>query len=231
MGDVFECELAPPAGRHQDNFARTGSASVISNFLPTVRVGDPTACGATIFTGSPTVLIGGPAFGDEWATVDGIRIHGSPAFIARVTADLAVLRSLPDGAKLLAGMKDVTIVEYYGPNSYTIPLDMKGAYGGSGSGVVIGYNPNLTVQVNTDDGLRPTPVPLVLAHELCHALHCNNGTVEADDEPQTIGCGSHDGDSPTENSLRAQMDPWLGPRVDHRGKFGRAPGVPEGPVQ
>lgn len=232
MSDPFTCALPPGAGPHFPNFAVTGSATVLSNFQPTVRVGDTTACGATILIGSALVFIGGPTHGDQSETVDGIVIRGSPAFIARVKADLARLRALPDGATLLDGMTNTTIVEYTGPNSYAIPLDRAGAYGGSGSGVVVGYNPNLTLQANTaGGGTAPTPSQLVVGHELIHGSHFNKGTTEPDDEAQTIGYGAHAGESPTENSLRAQTSPALGQRSDHGGVVGRTPGVPPGPVQ
>src|SRR5580700_11126142 len=75
MSDRFRCAATPPAGPHGPNFLISGSASVIANFQPAARTGDTTGCGATLFEGSPTVLIEGPAFGDESAIVDGITIH------------------------------------------------------------------------------------------------------------------------------------------------------------
>jgi hypothetical protein len=237
MSDPYTCALPPAAGPHVPNFIITGSASVYINDHPAARVGDTTACGGAILRGEPTVLIGGPTFGTSTATVGSIKIQGSPAFIARVTADLAALAATADGRAILARLTNVTIVEYTGPNSYAIPLNMDTAYdgtffSGSGSGAVVGYNPNLTLQANTTGGgTAPTPPALVLGHELVHAMHMNEGETEADDESATIGYGSHAGDSPTENSLRTQMGPGLSQRTDHGGTVGRAPGVPPGPVQ
>lgn len=237
MSDLYRCALPPSAGPHFPNSITTGSASVMINFMPAARMGDSTACGGTILTGCPTVMIGGPTFGNIRARLGNITIQGSPAFIGRVEADLAVLAATPDGAALLARLTDVTIVEFLGDNSFALPTDYHRGYSGSvfngsGSSAVVGYNPHLTLQVNIARGEHaPTPPPLVLGHELIHAMHMNEGATELDDESATIGYGSHATDSPTENSLRGQMATGLGQRIDHGGVVGRTPGVPPGPVR
>jgi uncharacterized Zn-binding protein involved in type VI secretion len=224
MSDHFQCSL------HPWNLIVNGSATVWINHHPAARVGDALACGATIGTGCATVHIGGPTHGAEGVGLGPIQIRGSPAFIRRVLVELLRLMLLPDGRRLLFSLKDVTIVEYTGLNSYTIPLKYPGA-------AVIGYNPNLTVGVyalGTPTGMAPTPSHLVLGHELIHASHDNNGThAGAAEETHTIGTPyvpPPEGEA-TENSLRQQQDPALGQRVGHAGIPGIAPGVPPGPVR
>jgi len=53
VGDSLTC-VGPP-----DTIAPTGSMTVVIGGKPAARLGDMTAHGGTIMTGSPTVLIGG----------------------------------------------------------------------------------------------------------------------------------------------------------------------------
>lgn len=232
MNDMFTCALPPTAGPHFPLVICSGSATVLINSFPAARVGDPTACGSSIMSGCPTVEIGGAAFASMSVVHGAITIQGSAAFVKRVQEDLAKLEALPDGAALIAGLTNVTIVEFAGLNSYAIPLHMSDAYNGGGSAAVVGYNPNLTLQANVGGGATaPTPPHLVLGHELVHASHMNHGTTQPNDEAQTIGIGAYAGTSPTENSLRLQMGSAYGQRVDHGGVAGIAPGTPPGPYQ
>jgi uncharacterized Zn-binding protein involved in type VI secretion len=57
--DIHVCLLPPLAGPHPSNPISSGSKTVLINGLPAARQFDPTGCGASIVTGSPTVQIGG----------------------------------------------------------------------------------------------------------------------------------------------------------------------------
>lgn len=59
LGDLHICLMPPLAGPHGGNPIVKGSATVTINGLPAARQFDSTGCGATILTGSPTVIIGG----------------------------------------------------------------------------------------------------------------------------------------------------------------------------
>ena len=56
--DTHACAFPPPAGPHPTNVIIQGSTSVLINGLPAARVLDLTGCGATIASGSTTVMIG-----------------------------------------------------------------------------------------------------------------------------------------------------------------------------
>jgi uncharacterized Zn-binding protein involved in type VI secretion len=57
-GDDHVCLLPPTAGPHPPNKIAQGSGSVLIGGLPAARMKDLTACGATIVSGSPNVVIG-----------------------------------------------------------------------------------------------------------------------------------------------------------------------------
>jgi uncharacterized Zn-binding protein involved in type VI secretion len=50
--------MPPPAGPHPAGPIITGSATVLIGGLRAARVGDSTACGATIVSGCPNVFVG-----------------------------------------------------------------------------------------------------------------------------------------------------------------------------
>ncbi|HEY4264038.1 MAG TPA: PAAR domain-containing protein [Micropepsaceae bacterium] len=57
--DTHACLLPPLVGPHPSNAISAGSKTVLINGLPAARQLDLAGCGASISTGSPTVLIGG----------------------------------------------------------------------------------------------------------------------------------------------------------------------------
>ena len=63
----------------------------------------------------------------------------------------------------------------------------------------------------------PEPMYLMLAHELIHAVHMENGTVSAaDPEGQAISKDNNSGHGITENDIRGEHK--LPPRQGHRGQ-------------
>lgn len=58
-GDTHICALPPKAGPHPPNPFVGGSRSVLIGGRPALRLGDRAACGASILSGSTTILIGG----------------------------------------------------------------------------------------------------------------------------------------------------------------------------
>jgi len=109
-----------------------------------------------------------------------INIEGSPEFVARVEADLDMLRSSPSGQQMLAnmqynhdhsgflgvGQEELTIREYH---SDTDPNNSK-AHDGPMGGNVIEYNPQL-------DTIAGAPPVAVLYHEMAHVYDYMNGTL------------------------------------------------------
>jgi uncharacterized Zn-binding protein involved in type VI secretion len=59
VGDTHICALPPQAGPHPPNPLVGGSSSVLIGGRPAIRRGDSAACGATVLSGTPRVLIGG----------------------------------------------------------------------------------------------------------------------------------------------------------------------------
>jgi uncharacterized Zn-binding protein involved in type VI secretion len=58
-GDMHVCMMPPLAGPHPTAPFPKGSINVLIGGRSALRLGDPSACGATIISGAPTVLIGG----------------------------------------------------------------------------------------------------------------------------------------------------------------------------
>lgn len=58
VGGMYVQHCCPVPGCHPVVQA-TGSGTVIANGTPATRIGDKTACGATVVSGSGNVLIGG----------------------------------------------------------------------------------------------------------------------------------------------------------------------------
>jgi uncharacterized Zn-binding protein involved in type VI secretion len=56
--DIHACGLAPPAGPHPPSPFPVGSATVYAGGRPVLRMGDASACGATILLGAVTVEAG-----------------------------------------------------------------------------------------------------------------------------------------------------------------------------
>src|SRR5262249_52773408 len=108
-----------------------------------------------------------------------IKVEGSPAFQARVEADLEMLRSSPDGQQMVAALDQgapchtVTIREYNDAsqpdNSTTDYIDGQ---------VKIAYNPALAdFPINGGPDRVQGPPITVLYHEMAHAYDYENGTL------------------------------------------------------
>jgi len=153
----------------------------------------------------------------------GIRIQGTPAFVAESAAHLDRLASLPSGERLLSELGSsgrLTVVsETDAENAMAGALDdydlidaMVKSSGelGPGTDAYVKWNPNFE--------LEGTPDWLVLGHELIHALHVHRGELLLNrkkegrnagtqwEELRTIGTGGYQGESLTENVLRGEWN-------------------------
>lgn len=124
----------------------------------------------------------------------GVLIEGSPEFIARVEADLAIFRLSPNGQKLLQaldkaaqlGGKAVRIEYFEMANaSFSLssttdqPTIRDGQPGTPDYGGLVKYNPNFS-----PSGLLPI---IGLYHELCHAYNAVTGTAVSGKTAETHG--------------------------------------------
>lgn len=134
----------------------------------------------------------------------GVIIEGSPDFVARVEADLNLLRLSPHGQKMLQALDNAaqaggravyvrfsdqeraTFEAGYSRDSYFIRDGQPGvpAYGG-----LIQYNPFLSPQVLSPQSFPPI---VVLYHELCHAYNAVTGTAVAGATAETLGSTTED---------------------------------------
>ncbi len=124
----------------------------------------------------------------------GITIEGTPEFISRVEADLALLRLSPNGQKLLEaldvaaqrGGKTVRIEFFemanasFTPSSASVEPTIHNSQPGTPVyGGVVQYNPNFS-----PSDLLPI---IGLYHELCHAYNAVTGTVVPGATAETLG--------------------------------------------
>lgn len=129
----------------------------------------------------------------------GVIIEGSPDFVARVEADLNLLRLSPHGQKMLqaldtaaqAGGRAVHIrvsdqerATFEAGHSFDPPFIRDGQRGGPAYGGLIQYNPFLSPQVYNPHSLLPI---VALYHELCHAYNAVTGTWVAGVTEESMG--------------------------------------------
>jgi hypothetical protein len=148
---------------------------------------------AVLMPDDPDTIHHTPVLASEAGKV-GITIEGSPQFIMRVEADLALLRLSPNGQTLLEaldiaaqrGGKAVRIEFFemanasFTPASTTVePHIHNGQPGTPVYGGVVRYNPNFS-----PSGLLPI---IGLYHELCHAYNAVTGTVVPGETAETLG--------------------------------------------
>jgi len=165
IGDLSTC-VGPP-----DPLAQ-GAASVLIGGLPPSRVLDATSHGGVIVTGAPTVLIGDPAVT--------ININGDAAFAAQVQAALAVILPTRSGIEWLRQMglngQSITIVPTNAANGSCQATNPANAGNGVGTSSTISWNPNFNTLDPGLPGTQGSPgAPVILAHEMVHALHDANG--------------------------------------------------------
>lgn len=118
-------------------------------------------------------------------TTEHIRIEGSPEFIARVQADLDMLRSSPTGQQLLADLeenyrnsgglfgwgKQSLIIREWSP-----PADKPYAQNSTAQNA----NPDVVEYLPSIDNFRGAPPVVVLQHELSHVYDYTSGTYDGD---------------------------------------------------
>jgi hypothetical protein len=145
---------------------------------------------------------------------DGIVVMGSDEFRATMEAALYALFETPTGEQIYerldASGKVATITEMLEANAYAIPQEVgstRNADGtpGAGSDTNVKINPNF----------EPIPLPLILGHELIHALHfalgealTGDGTIPGipAEEQLTTGTGLYEDEALTENALRTEFN-------------------------
>lgn len=233
LADLADCKVPPR------DVVTSGASTVVLCGLPIARVGDKMEHGGTIVVGSPNVEIGGPTF----ALPANFKLDGSVDFKNKTVRDLYKLSTTPSGKALIDRLttanKPLTIQEHTGTNGYCTPSNGTDAGNGTGTGSLIQYNPNYRSNAYDSAGnMLAQPPTIILGHEMTHALanaegHQQHGVDPAAptseptiprEESQAIGTGSHDGETPNENSLRSDLG--LGKRDNHYGSGGPAAGEP-----
>lgn len=165
IGDLSFC-VGPP-----DPLAQ-GAASVLVGGLPTCRQTDMSSHGGVIVSGMPNVLIGDP-------TVT-INISGDAAFAAAVQDALSTVLPTRSGIEWLRQMglngRAITIRPTSDANGYCTAVNGTDAFNGVGTDSIIDWNPNHHSTDASLPGAQGSPgAPVILAHEMVHALHNANG--------------------------------------------------------
>lgn len=230
LGDMGLC-AGPP------DVAIEGAAHVLVGGLPWVGRFHGTAHGGMLVGAAATVVLEGATF----AVPSGVRILGPSRFRNLVIRDLFFLYATPSGRELwrriAATEKTITIIPDDTPdNSWAESSDPEAEARGEATGAIIGYNPAIAVFVYDDrDQTISMPPQITLAHELIHALDYGEGRQFAAVDPRppasepdieeaeacAIGTGSHEGNFPSENSFRRDLE--LPRRNDHYGLRTAAP--------
>jgi uncharacterized Zn-binding protein involved in type VI secretion len=234
-----------------------GSATVLIIGLPAARMGDSTVHGGVITLGCPTVLIGDAGGGGGGTSAfsesakplsssapatspvpafygKSIKIEGSPEFQAQVKKDIEAIAKTSTGKKLLDAIensgKSITIKKTVGGNSVSLPkstewrkTDGKNAMGTDST---VNYNPDRKALGTQEWETRPPAIGL--AHELVHAQHAAEGSIdtspvpydskpdptdpkhivkEKQEEVRTTGIPPYDDEPYSENKIRAEWDP------------------------
>jgi uncharacterized Zn-binding protein involved in type VI secretion len=154
-----------------------GSATVLVGGMPAARMTDMTAHGGVIVTGCPTVLIGDSGGGTVTLKIDP---GASPQFVAALQTALPKILATRSGAEWLRQMgqngRTVTFKETNDDNGYCGADDPAHQNSAPGSDSTISWNPNKTSLDPSLPGKQGAPgAEVILAHEMCHALHNGNG--------------------------------------------------------
>jgi uncharacterized Zn-binding protein involved in type VI secretion len=236
LGDEATCKAPAPL-----DVVFEGAATFTVCGLPVARVGDHMVHTGSIVVGSPTVEVGGPTF----MLPANITVVGPTDFQNKVIRDLYLISTAPSGKDLLDQLgalgQPMRIEPESDPhNSFCAPDVMPWSSAhqdGTGAGSIVKYNPEIAVYMYDDKGAHiPGEPQTVLAHEMVHGLNNAKGTnrpgnedpasglgpasqpdIEIEEE-QTIGTGQFNGNSPTENSIRADLG--LPRRDNHFGDTG-----------
>jgi len=265
IGDIHACPMVTGIVPHVGGPLILGSFTVITGGVPQSRVTDMLVCIGppdTVAMGAPNVQVGmaGAAgllgmlmglamgalalaaryLGGGTAPTVSIEIKGDAAFQTSARAALATIFSTRSGREWLRQMgangQKVTLTPSSAQNGGCTPDDWTKAANGKGTGSTIDWNPSFT---NLDPGL-PGPqgnpgAPVILFHEMTHALHNGNGderdgpddsfpgqsgSSARNEERSTVGTSgpiqhpdgtaennppNYSNDVPTENSLRDDL--------------------------
>ena len=170
----------------------------------------------------------------------GIMVIGRPRFMAEALAALGQLHALPTGQALMRRIGDsgrVCVVmesDEWNYCSYTNGREAivrPDGRPGEGSNACVRFNPEL-LSYGFDHPWETRPPPIALGHEMIHALHAAEGTIDRrleindgklddDDSPamekfeelRTVGIPPHDADPITENALRREWSTPLPRRI------------------
>jgi uncharacterized Zn-binding protein involved in type VI secretion len=149
----------------------SGASSVLVEGLPACRQSDTTTHKGLITGGLPTVLIGDPAVS--------IVINGDVAFVKKVQKALARILPTRSGAEWLRRMglnKQEVTIEPTADGSSSAAANWANAENGAGTGSTINWNPDDPTTDASLPGAQGSPgADVVLAHEMCHALHAADG--------------------------------------------------------
>jgi uncharacterized Zn-binding protein involved in type VI secretion len=228
IADMATC-VGPP-----DVIAK-GAALVLVQGVPASRQTDQTAHGGVITVGFPMVMIGDPS-----VTIIIKPDAAHPNFARDVQNALATILPTPSGTAWLSQMgangRAITIVPFDGANGSCTPANGTNAGNGVGSDSTIAWNPNHNTTDAGLPGAQGSPgAPVILAHEMVHALHNANGNERngpndtfpgqagssaRNEERSTVGTGGapiqtptgpqanppdYSHDVPTENSFRDDL--------------------------
>ena len=230
LGDFALC--TPPA----PDVLMQGSATVLVNGLPLVGMTDLTAHAGTVVMGAATVVVG-PQASSPPSNFD---IKGPASFQNKVIRDLFLLSTAKSGKELIArlekaGKKVVFKPESDPHNSFCAAANLADAKAGKPTGSTVMYNPDVALKGYDAAGNQiDMPPQVVLGHEMVHALNNSEGSHTFGNDPagpasqphieeeeaSAIGTGSHNGKSPSENSMRSDLG--LARRDNHYGS--NAPG-------
>jgi uncharacterized Zn-binding protein involved in type VI secretion len=265
IGDMHVCPMVTGIVPHVGGPLILGSFTVITGGVPQSRVTDMLICVGPpdmVAMGAPNVMVGmvgaggllGMLFGlamgglalasrylgGTTAPTVSIEIQGDDAFKASARAALATIFPTRSGREWLRQMgkngQKVTIIPTAVQNGACSPGDATNAANGKGTGSTIEWNPSHNT---TDPGLpgaQGSPgAPVILFHEMTHALHNGNGderdgpddsfpdqdgSSARNEERSTVGTSGpirlpdgtidndppdYSGDFPTENSLRDDL--------------------------
>jgi len=205
IGDMHVCPQVTVLVPHVGGPLILGSFTVIVGAMPQSRVTDMLICVGppdAVQMGEPTVQVGmagaagfgslmmglGMALGSMLGHLMGssanptvnIEIKGDAAFQASARAALIKIFATRSGAEWLRQMgingQKVTITPTNTQNGSCTPGDWKNAANGKGTSSTIEWNPSFS---NLDPGLPGTQgspgAPVILFHEMTHALHNANG--------------------------------------------------------
>lgn len=223
LADYGICKNLAVVGGSPVDQVVAGAQTITLCGLPIARIGDRMSHGGSIAQGSPDVILGGPAF----VLPSGITLAGTQEFRNNALRDLYKLSTTEAGKKLLeridTSKKDVTVQQDRSPGG--------GGASGNAGDTVISYDDGFLGSAVDDQGNDISdPATIVLGHELVHAMHNAEGTNAGkgpdpngpasepkiqSEEAKTIGTGSWNGTSPTENALRAELG--LARRDNHDG--------------